>query len=132
MIRTPVESSSIKSVGYEADTETLEIEFCSGAIYQYAGVNQLSYDLFRAAESKGHHFAVHLRACFESHRLHDAGCRTENTCWCKRERKDVSKCQNRTESKLQEDQMSAPPVSTGKSGTSSAQVKSRSRKRGAI
>ena len=91
MIRTPVESSSIRAVGYEPDTETLEIEFASGAVYNYAGVTQFAYDKLMAAESKGVHFATFVRPCFEATRLHDKGCRESNTCWCKRQRRDVSR-----------------------------------------
>jgi hypothetical protein len=35
MNRQPVESSMIRSVGYDAASETLEVEFNSGKVYQY-------------------------------------------------------------------------------------------------
>jgi hypothetical protein len=35
MIRYPVSSSDIASVGYETSTSTLEVEFHSGGIYKY-------------------------------------------------------------------------------------------------
>ena len=35
MIRDPVSSSNIASIGYDSDSETLEIEFTNGSIYQY-------------------------------------------------------------------------------------------------
>lgn len=38
MIRTPVGSSSLTSVGYDADNLILEVEFRNGKIYQYLGV----------------------------------------------------------------------------------------------
>lgn len=38
MDRTKVSSSTIRSVGYDAKTRTLEIEFTSGSIMQYARV----------------------------------------------------------------------------------------------
>jgi len=38
MIRYPVSSSDVASVGYDASTSTLEVEFQSGGIYQYFGV----------------------------------------------------------------------------------------------
>jgi hypothetical protein len=40
IIRTPVESSNIASVGYDKENQILEIEFHHGAVYQY--FNQLS------------------------------------------------------------------------------------------
>jgi hypothetical protein len=91
MNRIPVESSSVKAIGYEPDTETLEVEFTSGGVYQFAGVSQFAYDSFMAAESKGHHFAVYVRACFESIRLHDAQCSAGGNCWCTKQRRDVSR-----------------------------------------
>ncbi|WP_338564727.1 KTSC domain-containing protein [Erwinia sp. E_sp_W01_6] len=38
MIRKPVTSSILKSVGYDADTSTLEISFRYGIVNQYFGV----------------------------------------------------------------------------------------------
>jgi hypothetical protein len=50
MIRTPVKSSSLKSVGYDPATKALEIEFASGQVYRYADVPAESFaDLMSAA-----------------------------------------------------------------------------------
>ena len=38
MIRQPVTSSNLRTVGYDPITRTLEIEFQDGAVYQYDGV----------------------------------------------------------------------------------------------
>ena len=38
MIRDPVISSNIASIGYDAGNETLEVEFTNGSIYQYFNV----------------------------------------------------------------------------------------------
>ena len=35
MIRQPVSSSNIRSIGYDSMSSTLEIEFHSGGVYQY-------------------------------------------------------------------------------------------------
>jgi hypothetical protein len=53
MDRTPVESSMIASIGYDRATQTLELEFKSGAIWQYEGVPQSEYDALMAADSHG-------------------------------------------------------------------------------
>ncbi len=37
MKREPVESSMIASIGYDANAETLEVEFNAGGLYQYEG-----------------------------------------------------------------------------------------------
>src|SRR5271163_379349 len=96
MIRTSVESNSIKSAGYEADSETLQLEFNSGAIYEYAGVSQYTYDQFMASSSKGYFLQANIAPCFEYHRLHDNGCPrrcspADCKCWCHKVRRDVSK-----------------------------------------
>lgn len=64
MYRIPVESSNITSVGYDASTMTLEIEFHHGGVYQYFDVPQSTYDLFLAADSKGTFFHIHIKNNF--------------------------------------------------------------------
>jgi hypothetical protein len=54
MHREPVKSSSIKSVGYDDASETLEIEFRNGPrVYQYYGVPRQDHIELMTAESKG-------------------------------------------------------------------------------
>lgn len=53
MEREQVESSIIKSVGYDAKEEILEIELATGTIYQYLQVPINVFESFMAAESKG-------------------------------------------------------------------------------
>ena len=38
MDRNQVASSNIRSIGYDMQTQTLEVEFLSGWVYQYYGV----------------------------------------------------------------------------------------------
>lgn len=53
MERTRVSSSNISSIGYESDSQILEIEFNHGAIYQYFGVPEYEYDGMMNSDSKG-------------------------------------------------------------------------------
>jgi hypothetical protein len=53
MKRTPLQSSAVVSAAYDPSDETLELEFSSGRIYQYAGVPQGAYDWLLRAPSKG-------------------------------------------------------------------------------
>jgi len=53
MERIPVSSSNIQAIGYDADSQTLEVEFKKGPAYQYTGVPQSEYDAMMAADSKG-------------------------------------------------------------------------------
>jgi KTSC domain len=61
MIRTPVLSSNLASVGYDPATQTLEIEFLHGDVYQYSDVPSLVYDGLMAADSHGSYFDRHIK-----------------------------------------------------------------------
>lgn len=61
MERTPVESSNISSIGYHENSQTLEIEFHSGAVYQYFDVPSAVYEQMMAADSKGQFLAQHIK-----------------------------------------------------------------------
>jgi len=61
MNRSSVSSSNIRSVGYDLDTRTLEVEFHSSGIYQYAGVPETIYQGFMRAASKGSYFHDHIK-----------------------------------------------------------------------
>jgi hypothetical protein len=61
MNRLPVQSSQIRSVGYNADTATLEIEFQSGQVHEYYGVRDDHYNAFINAGSLGKHFMANIR-----------------------------------------------------------------------
>jgi hypothetical protein len=61
MLRTPVASSNLLSVGYVAATRTLEIEFRSGGIYKYNGVPVKEYNAFIAAPSQGKYFLAYIK-----------------------------------------------------------------------
>jgi hypothetical protein len=60
MDRTPVKSSNISSVGYDPETSTLEIQFKSGGIYRYAGVDSDTHTSLMGAESIGKFFHQHI------------------------------------------------------------------------
>ena len=55
-----VASSNISSVGYDSETETLEVEFWSGSIYQYYNVPERVYEELMKSSSKGKflHFQI--------------------------------------------------------------------------
>ena len=64
MEREPVTSSNIRSVGYDPETSTLEVEFNSGTVYQYAGVPQHEYDGLMSGGSVGTYFNAHIKNSF--------------------------------------------------------------------
>ena len=69
MERTAVTSSNIASVGYEAETMTLEIEFNNGRVYQYQGVPQEVYEALIQAGSKGSYFNANIKNSYSCTRL---------------------------------------------------------------
>jgi hypothetical protein len=69
MIREPIASTNIISMGYDADTETLEIEFSSGSIYQYYNVGAAMYDQLKEAPSKGQFLNVYIKNAYPYSRV---------------------------------------------------------------
>jgi hypothetical protein len=61
MERTPVSSSNISAIGYDADSQVLEIEFTNGAVYSYSGVPLGEYEAFMNADSKGKYLHANIK-----------------------------------------------------------------------
>lgn len=60
--RTPVQSSNIKSIGYDEPKRILEIEFTKGGhVYQYSPVTASAYRELINAPSIGKHFHSHIK-----------------------------------------------------------------------
>ena len=62
MKRQSVESSNIRSVGYDEFLLVLEIEFKSGAVYRYYGVPAEVHDELINAESVGKYFNANVKS----------------------------------------------------------------------
>jgi hypothetical protein len=67
--REYVSSSNIRSIGYDATSKTLEIEFNSVGIYQYFGVPKYIYDELMAASSHGTYFHQNIKDCYQCTRI---------------------------------------------------------------
>jgi hypothetical protein len=67
--RTPVKSKSIVSVGYAAETATLEIEFQGGRVYHYLNVPSAAHRLLLQAPSLGTFLNRHIRTHFTAVRV---------------------------------------------------------------
>jgi hypothetical protein len=61
MKRQSVQSSNIASIGYDAASQTLEVEFLNGGVYQYFGVPQNIYQGIMSASSHGEYLAQHIK-----------------------------------------------------------------------
>ena len=69
MNRKPISSTNIKSVGYDPNKRTLQIEFKRGTVYDYEDVPQTMFDKFMASKSKGKFFISDIRDAFKWRRL---------------------------------------------------------------
>lgn len=68
MDRTSVSSSNLASVGYEPTTQTLEVKFLDGSVYQYSGVPQSVYSGLMSASSHGFYFDQYVKKARYSYR----------------------------------------------------------------
>lgn len=69
MDRIRVRSSNISSIGYEANSRTLEVEFHSGSIYQYNRVPESVYEALMDARSHGAYFNDQVRDNYSTHQV---------------------------------------------------------------
>jgi hypothetical protein len=61
MRREAVDSTTMRSVGYESRSKILEIEFQSGEVYQYLDVPERMHKGLLGAKSKGQYFNDEIR-----------------------------------------------------------------------
>jgi hypothetical protein len=61
MDRIPVESTLLRSVGYDPATATLELELRRGRIYQFYEVPEETLRELLAADSKGRYFNANIK-----------------------------------------------------------------------
>jgi hypothetical protein len=69
MERESVQSSNLKSVGYDPLSHILEIEFHSGGLYQYSVVPESVHRELMMAGSKGSYFDRNIKNRFPYHKL---------------------------------------------------------------
>lgn len=68
MERRSVQSSHIKSFGYDEKDEVLEVEFLDGAKYTYAGVPKDTFHRCCNASSPGKFFHSEVRGVYDGKR----------------------------------------------------------------
>ena len=69
MDRKRINSSTIRSVGYDAGKQLLEVEFTSGSIVQYSGVSPEVHRRFMSAPSPGSFFQDQIEENFSGRRI---------------------------------------------------------------
>jgi hypothetical protein len=65
----PVQSSNISKIGYDPETQLMEVHFKNGTRYRYAKVPPEDHEKFVGADSIGTHFHQHIRSRFEGVKL---------------------------------------------------------------
>lgn len=61
MMRTPVTSTNLRSVGYDPVARSLEIEFQDGHVYRYSGIGESIVSGLMRAWSKGTYFHENIK-----------------------------------------------------------------------
>lgn len=61
MEKQAVASSNVSAIGYDSDTETLEVEFLNGSIYQYYGVPDHMHARMMQESSKGKFLNLYIK-----------------------------------------------------------------------
>lgn len=69
MMTYNVESTNVKTIGYEADSQKLEVEYLSGQKYEYSNVPQKVFDGFITAVSKGKYLNQIIKGQYEVRRV---------------------------------------------------------------
>ncbi len=69
MDRIPVSSSIIATVGHDAETLTLEVEFLNGSVYQYMNVPADVYNEMIASSSAGSYLAKNIKNIYPYSRV---------------------------------------------------------------
>lgn len=61
MERSSVTSSNVSAIGYDPDSQILEVEFNNGSVYQYSGVPEYEFDGIISAASKGTYLNTNIK-----------------------------------------------------------------------
>ena len=66
---TPISSSMIRSVGYDRDSSTLEVEFNKGGVYQFGDVPLGEFEGLMSASSHGKYFLANVKGRYPTLKL---------------------------------------------------------------
>lgn len=61
MEREEVDSTTIRSAGYDPRRKVLEVEFANGGVYRYYNVPEWLYQEFMVAQSKGAFLNIYVK-----------------------------------------------------------------------
>ncbi|MEA5595215.1 KTSC domain-containing protein [Rivularia sp. UHCC 0363] len=65
----PVASPMANAIGYDSETEVLQIEFNSGAVYQFSNIDEDTWEDLYTSEAVGRYFNQNIKGRYESQRV---------------------------------------------------------------
>lgn len=65
----PVTSSNVEAIGYDGDSQTLQVEFKNGSTYQYFDVPERIFDELRDAGSIGAYLSSNIKGVYRFSRV---------------------------------------------------------------
>ena len=68
-MREPIASTNIASCGYDEASQTLEVEFTNGTVYQYYNVGPECYQQFIQSPSKGQFLNSQIKNAYPYSRI---------------------------------------------------------------
>ena len=69
MKRMPLLSKTLRSVGYQAVTTTLEVELADGSVYRYFGVPERRYQTLLASAPPDDYMQRHITRVFRTEKV---------------------------------------------------------------
>jgi hypothetical protein len=69
MQRQSVVSSNVQSIGYDKNSQILEVAFLNGSVYQYFGVPAVTYRGLMSANSHGSYLHAHVKGRYSYKRV---------------------------------------------------------------
>ena len=65
----PVASPMASAIGYDSENEVLQIEFNSGAVYQFSDVDEDTFEDLYTSEAVGRYFNQNIKGRYQSQRI---------------------------------------------------------------
>lgn len=65
----PVASTMASAIGYDSDNEVLQIEFNSGAVYQYSDIDEDTFEDLYSSDAIGQYYNQYIKGKYQSQRI---------------------------------------------------------------
>lgn len=65
----PVASTMASAIGYDSENEVLQIEFNSGAVYQYSDIDEDTWEDLHSSDAVGKFYNQYIKGKYQSQRI---------------------------------------------------------------